>query len=95
MAKPSSRSRSRYAEKKASGKQLYGPGCCANSLPAAAIQAAKDRAYRAGQGHRRFAPPPEVVTDFPPTDPGRVEPGDPIPSSLLSFVPGGTRQRRW
>jgi hypothetical protein len=24
---------SRYALKKARGKQLYGPGCCAHSLP--------------------------------------------------------------
>lgn len=45
----SDRKKSRYAEKKDSGKQMYGPGCCGHSITAGAIekvkQAARDRRH--------------------------------------------------
>lgn len=40
--------RSRYAEKKARGNQMYGPGCCAHTITATQIQNVKEQARRSG-----------------------------------------------
>lgn len=40
----SDRKKSRYATKRDSGKQVYGPGCCAHSVSASAIERCKAEA---------------------------------------------------
>lgn len=42
----SERKKSRYAEKKESGKQMYGPGCCAHSITMAQIEKRKAECRR-------------------------------------------------
>lgn len=53
---------SKYAKKKASGKQLYGPGCCAHSVTPAEIV----RAQRHANYFRRGRP--EVSINVPDHD---------------------------
>lgn len=48
MKQNSEKRESKYAKKKRRDKMMYGPGCCAHSVTAAQIQAAKDAARKAG-----------------------------------------------
>lgn len=52
-----SQKRSKYAEKKARGNMMYGPGCCAHSLTTEQMRAIRLRngtLYSAGLPTRRF-----------------------------------------
>ena len=42
------RAKSKYAQKVASKKQVYGPGCCAHTISEAQVAAAKREAVRSG-----------------------------------------------
>lgn len=54
-----STTKSKYAQKRDGGQQMYGPGCCAHKIMDSQIATAKDRARR--NGH--FDTPPRVVFD--------------------------------
>jgi hypothetical protein len=43
-----SEKKSKYAQKRDGGQQMYGPGCCAHKITDAQIANAKDRARRNG-----------------------------------------------
>lgn len=51
MKKTGERKKSSYAMKKSRGNMMYGPGCCAHTITAAQIQAAKEEARK--NGHYR------------------------------------------
>ncbi len=51
-----SQKQSHYAEKRARGNQMYGPGCCAHKISEDRVAAARERARRNGAYDRRPAP---------------------------------------
>jgi len=53
---PTKRSKSHYAQKRDSGQQMYGPGCCAHKVTDAQIQRAKDAARSRGHFEPVYAP---------------------------------------
>jgi hypothetical protein len=55
--KPKDSRVSRYGQKRASGKMMYGPGCCAHSISAEQVRKARERA------HEQHNAPAEVPDD--------------------------------
>lgn len=57
--------KSKYAEKRESGRMMYGPGCCAHKVTNAQVSASIERARK--RGH--FDPPkPKAASIFEYTD---------------------------
>lgn len=48
------RRKSKYAEKRDRGDQMYGPGCCAHKVTLSQVNAAKDAAK--ASGHKFWSP---------------------------------------
>lgn len=44
---------SKYAKKRASGRQMYGPGCCTHKVTSAQVERAAEAARQAGHFHTR------------------------------------------
>jgi hypothetical protein len=60
-AKKNRQGKSRYAAKKEQGDMMYGPGCCAHTVSAAQVAAAKQRARSEGHLHESFGRPQETM----------------------------------
>ncbi len=50
----SQKPKSKYASKVSSGKQMYGPGCCAHTVTSSRIEAAKEAARDAPRPRPKF-----------------------------------------
>jgi hypothetical protein len=58
------RTKSKYAEKRDGGNQMYGPGCCAHKVTDAQVAAGKERAR--ARGHFDAPPRPSRDADILP-----------------------------
>lgn len=54
--------KSKYAAKKESGRQMYGPGCCAHSVTASQVAAARAKAKLSDPHLTRNALVPQLMT---------------------------------
>ena len=50
----SDRKKSRYAEKRAKGNMMYGPGCCGHTITPERIEKAKETARRSSKEGFRY-----------------------------------------